>query len=66
MLKILSAVLLVAATYAAPADAHGGGPAESIPGTNYTEMPDFRPYPRFTPHIKAVRSHVRQNPVRGN
>ena len=45
MLKIFAAVLLAALAYAGPASAHGGGPAETMPATNFTDMPDYRPKP---------------------
>jgi hypothetical protein len=70
MLKIFSAVLLVAATYGATASAHGGCGAESMPGTNYTDMPAYRPHLVAPPSLRAkwVRSHAHSHrgTVRGN
>ncbi len=45
MLKILAAVIFAAWIYAGPASAHGGGPAETMPLTNFTDLPDYRPKP---------------------
>ena len=45
MLKIFGAILLASVIGSAAAYAHGGGPAESMPLTNYTDMPDYRPRP---------------------
>ena len=42
MLKILAATLLVTSIYAEAADARGGGPAETMPGTNFTDTPSYR------------------------
>ncbi len=70
MLKIFSAVLFVTATYGTAASAHGGGGAESMPGTNYTDMPAYRPHLVAPPSLrgKSVRSHANQHRgiVRGN
>jgi hypothetical protein len=68
MLKIFSAVLLVTAAHVAIANAHGG--AESMPGTNYTDMPAFSPHPVAPPSLrsKSVRSHTHahRGTARGN
>ena len=45
LLKIFTTVLLATAIYAGPTTAHGGGGAETIPGTNYTDMPSYHPQP---------------------
>jgi PBP1b-binding outer membrane lipoprotein LpoB len=70
MLKIFSAVLLVTAIYGGCANAHGGGGAESMPGTNYTDMPAFSPHPVAPPSLrsKSVRSHTHahRGAARGN
>lgn len=70
MLKVFYAVLLATATYCATAGAHGGGGAESMPGTNYTDMPAYRPHAvaPSSPRGKSPRSHARmhQRSVRGN
>ena len=60
MLKIFCVVLLVTATYCTTASAHGGGGAESMPGTNYTDMPAYRPHLVAPPPLrsKSVRSHT--------
>jgi hypothetical protein len=69
MLKIFAAILLAASAYAELASAHGGGPAESMPATNFTDMPDYRPKP-VAPCllVKHVCKHVhwRQNSSHGN
>jgi hypothetical protein len=41
MLRKLAIVLLAVSTFAGVASAHGGGPAESMPGTNFTDMPSY-------------------------
>ena len=67
MLKIFSAVVLATFIYSGAADAHGGGPVETMPGTNYTDMPDYRPR-SVTPHVgtKHIRKHVRQGSIRND
>jgi len=67
MLKIFCAGVLAASIYGGAANAHGGGPAETMPGTNYTDMPGY--YPRSVgPHvgIRHIRKHVRQGSVRND
>jgi hypothetical protein len=59
MLKILAAVLFATSIYAGPAGAHGGGGAETMPGTNFTDMPSYRPRPaKPQVWIKPARAHV--------
>jgi hypothetical protein len=69
MSKIFAAVLLATSIYAGPVSARGGDPAESMPGTNFTDMPSYQPKP-VAPHvwIKHTRKHVgwRQGYRRGN
>jgi len=62
MLKIFCAVVLANSIYGGAANARGGGPAESMPETNFTDLPDYRPKP-LAPHMaikhprKPVHSH---------
>jgi len=69
MLKIFASILFVATVYAGPASAHGGGPAETMPLTNYTDMPSYRPK-AFAPCVRSARTceHVQwhQGFSRGN
>ncbi len=69
MLKIFAAVLLAALAYAGPASAHGGGRAETMPATNFTDMPDYRPKP-VPPYVRVKQGckqvHWRQGSFRGN
>jgi hypothetical protein len=46
-LKISAAILLIICAYTGAANAHagGGGGYEPMPGTNYTDMPPYRPVP---------------------
>jgi hypothetical protein len=65
MLKIFAAALLATSIFAGPAHAHGGG-AETMPGTNFTDLPSYHPKPlawRKIPH-KPARWH--QGTVRDN
>jgi len=69
MLKILAAILLAMSIYAGSANARGGGGAETMPGTNYTDMPDYRPKPverrrRLKPMSK--HGHRLQGSARGD
>ena len=60
MLKILAVALLATSIYAGTASARGGGPAEPMPGTNFTDMPSYRPKPvEPLRRIKYARKHVR-------
>jgi hypothetical protein len=45
MSKIFASFLLAASIYTGPVSAHGGGPAETMPLTSFTDMPDYRPKP---------------------
>jgi hypothetical protein len=66
MLKIFGAVLIATSVYAGAASARGGGPAEAMPATNFTDMPSYRPKSLDSPGwSKRLREHVRwhQNPV---
>jgi hypothetical protein len=68
MLKTFAAVLLATSIYSGFAAARGGG-AETIPGTDYTDMPDYRPRPaKPRVWIKHVRKHDqwRRDSVNGN
>ena len=58
MLKILAAALLATLICAGAADARGGGPAETMPGTNFTDMPSYRAKPAEPlGRIKHTRKH---------
>jgi len=41
MLRKLAVVLLAVSTFAGVASARGGGPAQTMPGTNFTDMPSY-------------------------
>jgi hypothetical protein len=58
MSKIFAAVLLVASIYANAASARGGG-AEPMPGTSFTDMPNYpaAPIGRIKPARQNVRWH---------
>jgi hypothetical protein len=43
MLKIFAAMLLTVCLFAGTANAHGGGGAEPMPLTNFTDLPCYRP-----------------------
>ena len=43
MLKICAAALLAILCCTGAASAHGGGAAEAMPSTNFTEMPNYSP-----------------------
>jgi hypothetical protein len=45
MSKTFAAVLVAALAFAGAASARGGGPAEPMPGTNFTDMPSYSPRP---------------------
>jgi hypothetical protein len=68
MLKIFAAVLLATSMYAGAANARGGG-AETMPATNFTDLPPYRPQlakPRVW--IRPAHNHVRwhQSSTHGN
>ncbi len=69
MLRELAVVLLAVSTFAGVASAHGGGPAESMPGTNFTDMPSYPSKPaEQIKRIKKVHKNVRwhQGPTRAD
>ncbi len=41
--KMFTVVLLTASAHAGVASAHGGGPAETMPGISYPDLPRYRP-----------------------
>jgi hypothetical protein len=53
LMKIFAIVLLSTSVYAGAASARGGG-AETMPGTNYTDLPPYHPMPA----CRAKRSCV--------
>jgi hypothetical protein len=60
MWKIFIAVLLATAACAGAASARGGGPAETMPGTNFTDMPRYHPKPvECLKQAKCAGKHVR-------
>lgn len=60
MLKILTVILLATGMYAEAASAHGGGPAEAMPGVGYTDMPSFSGKPGRGPKpLEHKHTHVR-------
>ena len=60
MLKIFTAVLLATAACAGAASARGGGPAETMPGTNFTDMPSYHPKPdECLKRVKCSGKHAR-------
>jgi len=67
MLKICAAALLATSLYAGAASAGGGG-AEPMPGTNYTDMPSYHPCCRPAGRIKHARKHMHRyyDSVRGH
>ncbi len=69
MLKILAAALLATLICVGAADARGAGPAETMPGTNFTDMPSYRAKPAEPlGRIKHTRKHGqwRQHSPRGD
>ena len=44
MMKIFAIVLFSTSVYAGAASARGGG-AETMPGTNFTDLPPYHPMP---------------------
>ena len=68
MFKIYAAVLLATSLYAGAASAAGGGGAEPMPGTNYTDMPSYHPCCRPAGRIKHARKHMHRcyDSVRGH
>ncbi len=60
MLKTFTFVLLATSIYAGPVSARGGGGAETMPATNFSDMPSYRPGPaKPRVWIKHARNHVR-------
>jgi hypothetical protein len=61
MLKICAAVQLATSISAGTANARGGVPAESMPGTNFTNMPIYRstPVERLN-RVKPAGKHARR------
>jgi len=69
MFKICAAVLLAISLYAGAASAAGGGGAEPMPLTSYTDMPSYHPYcPCPAGRIKHAHRHARRyyDSVRGH
>ncbi len=63
MLKSFAAVLLATSTFATTS-ARGGGPAETMPGTNFTDMPSYPAKPvEPLRRIKHTREHIRNHIV---
>jgi hypothetical protein len=58
MLKISAAVLFATLYFVGAASAHGGGGAEPMPQTNYTDMPSYSPQ-RMAPARLLKSRHVR-------
>jgi len=42
LLKMFAVVLLTASVHAGVASAHGGGPAETMPGISFPDLPSYR------------------------
>jgi hypothetical protein len=62
-------MLLAVCTFAGVAGAHGGGPAESMPSTNFTDMPSYPSKPaEQLKRIKKPHQNVRrhQGPTRAD
>jgi hypothetical protein len=58
MLKICAAVFFATLCYVGAASAHGGGAAEPMPMTNFTDMPNYSPQriaPVWMPDGRPVR-----------
>jgi len=65
LLKIFTIVLLATAACAGAANARGGGGAETMPLTNYTDMPSYHPRPVACLRIKCgKRAHWHRSPAR--
>lgn len=65
MLKTVVAVLLTASVHVGAANAHGGGPAETMPAISFTEMPAYRP--ALICRLRHTCRHARRyGPVRSN
>ena len=59
-MTILAALLLAGSLYTGKADARGGGPAETMPLTSFTDLPPYRPKPLC--RTKRWCSHPRYYP----
>ena len=59
MSKIFASIVFAAAIYAGPVSANGGGGAEPMPMTNFTDSPDFRP--KLAPCVRSRHAcnHIR-------
>jgi len=60
MLKAFAAMLLTVSLFTSTANAHGGGGAEPMPLTSFTDLPCYRPAEalrRVTPVHKPSRLH---------
>jgi hypothetical protein len=59
VVKIFAIVLVPMKIFIATANAAGGGGAEPMPGTNFTDMPSYQPWPiEPVTRIRHVRTHV--------
>jgi hypothetical protein len=43
LFKMFAAVLLTTSVYVGAASAHGGGPAETMPGISFPDLPSYQP-----------------------
>jgi hypothetical protein len=66
MLKICGAALLATLCCSGAANAHGGGGAEPMPSTNFTDMPNYAPQLLTPVRLpKAKHGHWQQGFARG-
>jgi hypothetical protein len=62
LLRIFTIVFVATAMYAGAASARGGGPAETMPGTNFTDMPSYHPKPvECLTRVKCAGKHARRH-----
>ena len=59
LFKMFTVVLLAASVHAGVASAHGGGPAETMPGISFPDLPSYRPEPRCFASSKSRARHTR-------
>ena len=68
MMKIFAVCLFAMFACAGAARAGGGGGAEPMPGTNYTDMPPYHPYsptPSIALRLAGPDGHARiRGPIR--